>query len=184
MDVYGALRKLILPLETIDHYLPMQGLIVDLGCGQGVIAKYVARVKKREVIGIDFNPRRLPVSNLENLKFKNQNILDYSISNISGVILSDVLHHLDFADQKNILEKISQGLKKGGTLIVKEIDTRELIRSKLSRLWDFILYPKDRIYFRDLSQLSMQLKRLDFKVSLVRTPRLFPGSTNLLICQK
>ncbi len=111
----------------------------DLGCGVGIIAKQLAREKKRLVIGIDLDKSRLPKSSVQNLKFIYGDIKRFQPKNASGVVVSDVLHHLFFSDQRKLLARIASGLKKDGILIIKEIDTKEFIRSKLSRFWDFIL---------------------------------------------
>ena len=184
MSIYGFLRSLILPLREIDNFLPPKGKIVDLGCGQGLIAKYLAREKKRLVTGIDLDRSRLPKSSIQNLKFIYGDIKKFQPKNVSGVVLSDVLHHLFFSDQRKLLTRIASGIKKGGILIIKEIDTKEFLRSKFSRFWDFTLYPKDRIYYWDSKELENSLLELGFKVKIIRPCRFFPGSTTLFICKK
>ena len=184
MSIYGYLRSLILPLVLIDKNLPKQGTIIDLGCGQGTIAKYLANRKDRKVIGIDSNKNRLPQSTQKNLSFVHGDILYFKFKNPDGIVLSDVLHHNDFKYQSKILKKISKNLKKGGVLIIKEIDTGEILRSIISRLWDFLLYPKDKIYFSNCKDLAEKLTALGFKVAISRPIRLFPGSTTLFIAKK
>lgn len=184
MVLYDFLRKAILPLEEIDKNLPKEGKIFDLGCGEGVISKYIAKNKKRMIIGIDSDKKRLPKYKTKNLSFKNGDIRKASFKNSSGVVISDVLHHLNLKDQKNLLAKIAECLKKEGVLIVKEIDKSEFIRSRLSRLWDFILYPQDEINYWRFKDLKKFLEETGFKVEYSRPCRLFPGSTTLFICQK
>lgn len=184
MVLYDFLRKAILPLEEIDRGLPQKGKIFDLGCGEGVISKYIAKNKKRTVIGIDSEKKRLPKYKTKNLSFKNTDIREISLEGCSGVVISDVLHHLDLKDQKNLLARIAKEFKKGGVLIIKEIDESEFIRSRLSRLWDFILYPKDNINYWNYRILKKFLEEIGFRVNFSRPRRLFPGSTTLFICKK
>lgn len=174
----------MLPLEEIDRILPDSGLIVDLGCGEGVIASFLAQNSQRDVLGVDLNESRIQNSNSKNLKFIHGDIRKYNLKNASGVVLSDVLHHISFQDQDAVLKNISQNLKRGGILIIKEIDTGDLIRAKLSRFWDFVFYPKEKIYFSSAKTLIGKLKKLGFKVKLEKTTKFFPGSTNLFICNK
>ena len=183
-QLYNFLRKQILPIDKIDKALPTRGVILDLGCGQGLIATYIAAKKYRTVIGIDANNKRLPNSNLENLTFKNGDITKLSVSKIDGVVISDVLHHIPKIKQDALFKKIFNNLNKNGRLVIKEIDSGELIRSNLSRLWDFLLYPKDKIAYRRSSELKVFLKKIGFTVSVSRPCRLFPGSTTLYICSK
>lgn len=184
MQFYDFLRTLILPLAEIDESLPQKGTIVDLGCGEGTVAKYLAQNKKRNVIGVDIDKTRLKSSTLKNLKFQHADIRNYNLKNVEGAVLSDVLHHINFDDQKKVLANIGNGLKRGGILIIKEIDTQEFIRSKLSRFWDFLFYPSEKIYFSNSKDLVKELKSLGFKVSIKRSSRLFPGSTTLFFCKK
>lgn len=174
----------MLPLEEIDRSLPRKGRIVDLGCGEGIVARYLAKNSKRQVIGVDLDEKRLKKSQFENLQFELADIRSYELKNARGVILSDVLHHLNFIDQDKVLINITKNLKKGGVLIIKEIDTLEFVRSKLSRFWDFIFYPKEKIYFSNSDNMSRKLTKLGFKVLLKRPARFFPGSTALFICKK
>lgn len=181
---HNFLRKLMLPLEEIDKLLPKKGKIIDLGCGEGVIAKYLATTSTRLIIGVDYNQNRLTDSNLINLKFESEDIRNYKFKNVDGIIISDVLHHLNLKDQKGILSRISKSLKKGGRLLIKEIDTREFFRSHLSRFWDFVFYPQDKIYYWNSQDLKNYLEKLNFSVKILRPIRFFPGSTTLFICTK
>lgn len=184
MTLYDYLRKAILPLERIDYFIPNEGRIIDLGCGQGVISKYLARLPKRHVIGVDANLKRLPTSSLKNLSFARADITRYAAKKAEGVILSDVLHHIKTQDQKKLLANIKTFLKPNGVLVIKEIDKEEFLRSKLSRVWDYLLYPKDTIYYWSSSELKKYLVNLGFKVKVQRASLLFPGSTTLFICKK
>ena len=184
MVFYDSLRKAILPLDEIDKSLPEKGKIFDLGCGEGVIAKYLTHQKGRMVIGIDSNGKRLPKEKTKNLSFRMADIRKVSINGLSGVVISDVLHHLNLKDQKALLTKIAKELEKRGVLVIKEIDNSEFIRSRLSRLWDLILYPQDKINYWHYKDLKKFLEEIGFRVSLCRLCRLFPGSTTLFICKK
>lgn len=182
--LYEFLRTLILPLSEIDEAIPKNGKIIDFGCGQGLISNHLSKNSGRQIIGIDFNKIRLPNSTQKNLLFRKADITKISIEKINGAVMSDVLHHLSLIDQQKLLEKIYQNLKKGGILVIKEIDTSEFIRSHLSRLWDFILYPQDKITFTSHKYLKEALAKIGFIVTITRPCRFFPGSTTLYICIK
>lgn len=178
------LRSLILPLKEIDDHLPKSGKIFDLGCGEGVISEYLAKNKKRIVIGVDSDGKRLPKSTQKNLTFKIGDIRKYNVKDADVVIISDVLHHISFKEQENVLRNVTRGLRKRGLLLIKEIDTQEFLRSAMSRFWDFIFYPKEKIYFSNAEELEKKLTSLGFNVKIKRTTRLFPGSTTLFIARK
>ena len=174
----------MLPLQEINQLIPKKGKIIDLGCGEGVTSKYLAHIKSRVIVGVDNNHRRLQKSKAKNLKFELADIRKYPIKTASAIIISDVLHHLNYDDQKNLLSKTYKSLKKNGVLVIKEIDTGEIIRSNLSRFWDFVFYPKDKIYYHNSKKLKNYLENLGFKVRISRPSRLFPGSTTLFLCRK
>lgn len=184
MILYDFLRKAILPLDEIDKSLPEKGKIFDLGCGEGVISKYLARNKKRIVIGIDSDEKRLPKHKTKNLYFKNADTRKVSLEGSMGIVISDVLHHLNLKDQKDLLKRIFKELGDGGVLVVKEIDSNEFVRSRLSRFWDFILYPQDKISYWSYYNLKNFLEKIGFEVKTFRPCRLFPGSTTLFVCKK
>ena|SRR3990167_2519329 len=184
MSPYDFLRKLILPLDQIDYYIPKKGTIIDLGCGQGVISKFLAKSKSRQIIGIDANAKRLPPLKFKNLKFISADITKYPIKRAQGVILSDVLHHINIKDQKKLINDISKSLKSRGILVIKEIDSGEFVRSKLSRLWDLLLYPSDKINYWQYQDLQKFLEEMGFGIKVLRPCRFFPGSTTLFICKK
>lgn len=183
-SLHNALRSIMLPLSEIDKATPKKGIIIELGCGEGVISKFISMQNTRKVIGIDFNQERLPKKNSNNLKFIKADITKYNFPKVNAVIVSDVLHHINYKSQNKVLDTVYKSLKKGGVLIIKEIDTGEYIRSKMSRFWDFLFYPKERIYFNNALKLSNYLHSIGFKVSTKRPCRLFPGSTTLFICKK
>lgn len=182
--IYDFLRSLMLPLKEINQAIPKRGRIIELGCGEGVIAKYLASTHTRKVIGVDNNKKRLQVSNQSNLNFVLADIREYDLKGAGAIITSDVLHHLNYDEQKILLAKIAANLKKDGIFLLKEIDTREFFRSKLSRFWDFVFYPKDKIYYRRSDNLKAYLEKLGFALTITRPSRLFPGSTTLFICRK
>ncbi|MDP2632577.1 MAG: class I SAM-dependent methyltransferase [Candidatus Curtissbacteria bacterium] len=183
-SLYDLLRSWMLPLKEIDRLIPRKGRIVDLGCGEGVTAKYLAHIKSRTIIGVDNNKKRLQKSTLKNLQFKLADIRKYPLKKADTVIFSDVLHHLSYVDQKVLLAKVAKALKKNRLLLIKEIDTKEFVRSSLSRFWDFVFYPKDKIYYHDSEKFKTELEKLGFIVEVIRASRLFPGSTTLFVCQK
>lgn len=182
--LYSRLREFILPLSEIGKNLPNDGTIIDFGCGQGIITAFLAQTKSRRVIGVDANAKRLQKSARKNLIFINGDITKFKIPKLHGAVISDVLHHIDYKNQKNLLSRIYTSLEKNGILVIKEIDSGEQVRSRLSRFWDFVLYPKDKISYNDSQNLKSYLEKLGFIVTIKRTNRLFPGSTTLFLCKK
>ncbi|MEX2027930.1 MAG: class I SAM-dependent methyltransferase [Candidatus Curtissbacteria bacterium] len=184
VKIHNFLRNLMIPLQQIDEALPKQGLILDLGCGEGAISAFLAQKKQRNVIGIDIDKKRLQQSSQKNLKFIHGDATAFNVKNVDGIVISDVLHHINFQDQEKLLENIARNIKKGGVVVIKEIDTGEFVRSWLSRLWDFVFYPTEKIYFSNAKDLTTKLTKLGFSVKIRREYLFFPGSTTLFVCTK
>lgn len=161
MNLSRILRQLMLPLKQIDSALPNAGLIYEIGCGTGIISKYIASSHpKRQVVGIDLDTEKITqVENQqhkENLTFVAVDALTYDYLRCDGVVLSDFLHHLKFADQIVLLQKVTNRLKLKGVLIIKEIDKNDRIFRWMSRFWDFLFYPIDKIYYRKKEELLIK----------------------------
>lgn len=183
------LKSLFWPLKQMDAVLPTKGLIVDLGCGDGVLTAHLAQHHpQRQVLGVDSNTNKLALARhryrAPNLTFKLADVRQVNLKQASACILSDVLHHLSPASQNQLLEKISHQLKPGVTCLIKEVDKSSMVRSKLTRLWDWLLYPHDQIHFLAAADLINTMKKLKFTVKFTPITPWFPGSVNLFICTK
>ena len=187
--VYVLLRWIMCPFERMEKYIPKKGMVVDVGCGEGIFSIYLAMISsKRKVIGIDIESRRLSLakrssSDLENIEFKNISATQLT-DKCQGIIISDSFHHFGKEDQLTFLKICSKILTKNGILVIKEINKSDFVRSRLSRLWDFILYPHDSIRYWSKQDLELHLKSLGFSIKTKNEARYFPGSTLLYICTK
>jgi 2-polyprenyl-3-methyl-5-hydroxy-6-metoxy-1,4-benzoquinol methylase len=188
--LYALLRWFICPFGSMERYLPRAGTIVDVGCGEGVLVQYMGRTGgNRRVIGIDRDSKRLEAARLAakglpNVSFRNANAQTVRMKKVHGIVFSDFLHHIPYKEQDRLLKTMSKYLVKGGILLIKEIDRKDGVRRMLSRMWDYVFYPDDTIYYRDLTQLAHQLQRYGYMVVHRQAARHFPGSTHLLICSK
>lgn len=185
MIISHSLRNLMLPLDRIDASLPESGIIYDVGCGMGVISRYLAKRSQRTIIGVDLRLDKTDIANTSfNLSFVEADAIKFGYKSMIGAVLSDFLHHLPFNSQDQLLTRLTKKIKPGGILVIKEIDQADGWRRLASRLWDFLFYPEDRIYYREKSELRRYLEHLDFRVETSREVPWFPGSTHLFICRK
>lgn len=189
--IYFFLRSLMLPLSQIDSALPKDGVILDLGCGIGSLTLFLATLsRKRKVIGWDIDATRIRsakkiTKNISNIKFEIKNALDMgSVEGFSGIVVSDVLHHINFFHQEILLKKISKALGDNGILIIKEVDKDQKFRAFLSLLWDRLFYPNDISYFRPRKEWARVLTENKFNVRMRQSVEWFPGSTTLFICTR
>lgn len=186
---YIPLRYLIMPMEQISFNLPKKGTVLDIGCGDGLVALYIAQKGKgRKVVGVDTNAKRLKnakiaAKNVRNLSYERKSALSLG-SKIDGAVMSDFLHHIPKEQHSKLLKSVYNNLSTGGKLVIKEIDTGDAIRSGISRLFDCMFYPKDEIYFRNAFELKKELTTIGFTVEIDKVKKFFPGSTTLFTCVK
>lgn len=188
MKIFSRFRLLMLPTFEIDSALPKNGLIYEIGSGHGALAGYLALKPQRQVIGIDLDDQKTVQAKShfqgKNLSFTTSDALKFPYQDNAGMVLSDLLHHLPFKKQEKLLRRLYQALKPGGVLVIKEADAGEVMRKFFHRIWDFILYPKDAIYYRKREHWEELLRSIGFEVKSQSAVLWFPGSTTIFVCRK
>lgn len=187
--VYFIGKWLLFPFNEIEKYIPKKGKIIDIGCGEGIMTFLLALTSPyRSVTGIDLSSERIEITKtkkiIKNINFIRTNAVSYSYPKINGVILSDFLHHLNKQDQEKLLQNVAESLSKNGVMVIKEVDDNAVLRKWLSRLWDFLLYPKDKINYRTVNEWRKILIKNNLNVDIKHTSLLSPFSTVLIIGTK
>jgi 2-polyprenyl-6-hydroxyphenyl methylase/3-demethylubiquinone-9 3-methyltransferase len=186
---YVRLRPWILPLATIDQRLPRQGLILDIGCGYGVLTNLLAlSSKERLVVGIDRDQERIAVAHRTiggrpNIAFLVADALSIPFCAWDGIVLTDFLHHLPRPDQDRFLAEVRACLQPGGVMAIREVGDLPRWKHLMSCLADRLLYPRDRIAYRRPQELIAFLEHLGFTVDWMPDHEGRPFCTYLYICR-
>lgn len=176
------------PYEVVEKMLPKSGIIIDLGCGEGLLSNYLAIASsERKITGIELDPERLARAKkgIENISFKVGDIVKSAYPKGDVFILFHVLHHLPstFA-QEEVLKRIKNNLKPGGKLIVVEVYVEPSIKYLAAWFADHFLVPWvfekrffTRAYFRKERDWKDLLNRLGYntKSTLEVKGRPFPN---------
>lgn len=183
----AKLRNYILPVGDILSLIPQKGTVYEIGCGYGSLAAEIARSRPHcTVRGIDIDKSKInrakDMYTYKNLDLVQANSLTYEYKQGEAITMSDFLHHIGFEDQISLLKKVKSILKPGGVVIMKEIDLADGWRMIASRLWDLLLYPHDKIYYRSKKEWVNILRKIGFSVEVKRRVSWFPGSTFLYEC--
>lgn len=105
--------------------IPGGGKIFDIGCGTGTLLKELVGRNDGELVGIDINAypaweglrglgiRTVEVPEKEFARFLEKELPD-------SVVMTWVLHHMDYAEQEEYLEIIHHVLKPGSRVVVLE----------------------------------------------------------------
>ena len=126
--------------------------ILDLGCGQGLLAALVAAAHEgdggppwpaewapapapRQMRGIDLLERdieRARIAAPPEASFECGDIRALPFGEADAVLLLDVLHYLDSAAQDDILDRVRRALPPGGVLLLRVADATGSLRSRIT----------------------------------------------------
>jgi 2-polyprenyl-3-methyl-5-hydroxy-6-metoxy-1,4-benzoquinol methylase len=146
---YVRFRVNLSRFDQVEKFLPRAGRVLDLGCGFGVMANYLALAEPaRQVIGMDLNARRIAIAQTTvgaraNIQFIAANVMDTNLPPCDAVMMTDVLHHLEYEQQAQLFGRIRQLLAPNGVLLIQEVNTRPRWKYLMSLLSDILLYWAD-----------------------------------------
>ncbi len=133
------------PFYEIEKMLPRKGLIVELGCGEGILSNYIGiKEKKRKVVGVEISKDRAVKADrgLKNVKFRQGDALTYKIPKADVVLMSHMLHHLlSFDMQLKLIRNAKKALNKDGKLVIAEIDRGLTLKYILGYITDAFFVP-------------------------------------------
>lgn len=186
----GALLKhSLMPLDLLEEVLPRRGLLLDLGCGDGILANLVAATHPGlKVQGIDLDAPKVDLANRnapQNASYEAGDILTCPPRRAVAAIFNDVLHHHPFDRQLELLKRAADFLEEDGVLILKEVDVHDSLDRAWTTLWDRKLYPADKLHFRDVTGWRAALCQAGFellRVHRVRHP--WPASRTVLVSRR
>ena len=118
-------RVLLSNLDFVEAHVPRSGRVVDLGCGHGLFANYIAlSAPGRDVTGIDLSREKIAhatatVGRRSNIRFACGDILGAEMPPCDTVTIVDVTYLMPFEEQLSLLQAACAALKPGGTLVWK-----------------------------------------------------------------
>lgn len=187
---YVRLRWRVCPFEKIAQHVPLQGTIVDVGCGYGLLANLLALTsEERDIIGIDLSPRRIraaqrTVKDRKNIKFLLQDANGLKVEKCNAFVMSDFLHHLPYGRQEELLAGCYQKLSKNGLLVMEEVDDKPHWKYQFNIIVDGLLNLGQRTYFRNSAEYLKLLSRIGFQIKTEAAHKGLPLSDILYLCKK
>lgn len=169
--------------------IPTGARVLDLGCGQGVLAALLIAARgvhargewpagwpppprPARFHGIDLSHADLGRARRAcggEATFEQADIRDYDFGNADVVVLVDVLHYIDREAQEAVLRKAAAALRGGGTLLMRVADADDSLRFRCTVLADhiatFLRHGRaGRMHCRPLAQWRRALESLGFEV--------------------
>lgn len=127
ISIHARLPCLQPIMSVLNRYLPQNGVIVDLGCGYGLVSNLLASESERLVIGVELSAPRIAaalqsIKDRRNIEFHAADISRFDIPRCDAVLLLDVLCMLKDAVKRIIVNRAYEKLVDDGLLIVKDTD--------------------------------------------------------------
>lgn len=142
--MYETLRKLMLPLDELEKLVPGSGRVLDVGCGHGTVARFLAGKSSARIIkGIDPSAQKIKTAKklgkgVKNLSFERKYAKDEK-GKFDCVIITDVLYLLPDREKIKFLRECKRLLKKNGTMIVTTDSHEPKWLFNIIRLQEFIM---------------------------------------------
>ncbi len=186
--------------------IPSQARILDLGCGQGLLAAWLCAAhamcaagkwprdwppapEMAAFRGIELMPRDVRRARLampEKWVVEHGDIRTADFGQADVVVILDVLHYMDFAAQEDVLRRVRAALQPHGLLLLRVGDAAGGLRFRISNGVDFLAatargHRLGRLYCRRLSQWIDALKDLGFTVKPLPMSQGTPFANVLLV---
>ena len=189
--------------------IPDNARILDLGCGQGLLASWLlaahqlhaaghwpaawpAAPKPAAIRGIELMPRdveRARAALGEAAEFVQGDICSTDFGACDAVVILDVLHYIDHPAQEAVLRRIHEALSPGGVLLLRIGDADAGLPFKISNWVDHIVtfirgHRLPRLYCRSLNAWLAALEAVGFSAEAVPMHAGTPFANVLLVAHK
>lgn len=149
---FGKLTRDPFFRHVLEHGLiPPHARVLDLGCGQGLLAALLAAARERaaagdwparwpppaaaSIHGIDLLPRdveRARAAGGPGATFDCADIRTRELGAADAVVMLDVIHYIDEAAQDDVLRRMRAALSGGGVLLLRVADAADSLRLRLT----------------------------------------------------
>ncbi len=189
VSVFTTIRFWTGSFVQVERYVPREGRILDLGCGYGIFANFLALCSiERNVLGIDTDAKKIKFADrkVPNTSFRVGDATKMHMRGFDAILLLDVLHHLNsYADQEKLIDSCVTMLKSGGKLFIVDVHNDPLWKLALARLTDAVMYPGQPVFYRYKSNMLSLLRRRFGQTRVVCHALSYnPFPHQVYICQK
>ncbi|MBN1424998.1 class I SAM-dependent methyltransferase [Candidatus Fermentibacteria bacterium] len=129
------------PLVQVAAMLPPEGVIVDIGCGQGHFLRYCHEIGKRELVGIEPSARSLSRARCclpPGVALVQAWAEELPVRNVACAVVLDVLYLLEPDRQEVFIAAIASALQPGGLLFIKTMEPARTIRQTVNRFQEWL----------------------------------------------
>jgi 2-polyprenyl-3-methyl-5-hydroxy-6-metoxy-1,4-benzoquinol methylase len=143
--LHTRLRWWTAPFADLELEVPLDGDVLEVGCGHGLFSCYLAVTSRaRRVLGVDIDVEKVEVARAAagrlhpgeaDVRF---DVATADVPRLEGgwrcIVVVDVLYLLPEARRRLLLEQMVAALAPGGLLVVKEVDVAPRWKATLAHL--------------------------------------------------
>ncbi|MDF3036357.1 MAG: putative SAM-dependent methyltransferase [Paucimonas sp.] len=193
----------------LEHGLiPSGGRILDIGCGQGLLASWLhsagtayrsgnwprewpAAPEPQSIHGIELmssDVERARQALGDSAVFTVGDMCKTDFGKANAVVILDVLHYVNIAAQDDVLRRVRDALTPGGRLILRVGDADGGLPFMFSVWVDHVVtfargHRNSKLYCRPLSQWKAKLEELGFEVRSLPMNKGTPFANILLVAE-
>ena len=190
-------RHFLCPLAEVERQVPIEGAILDLGCGHGLFSALMAIASAgRSITGVDPSVAKISAANrlvgkLPNVRFFHGTIDDVRGREFDAITIVDVLYLLPVYEKLNVLKRCHELLTPNGRLILKTNDTHPAWKYRWARLQEIAMtglgltLGHGALHFISCTEHVDLLRQAGFRdISVMHLPTLLPYPHTLFVGSK
>lgn len=174
--------------------IPAGARILDLGCGQALIASLLAsegRHGEWRYRGIDLSARdieRARAAALPNCELVAADIRGADFGRADVALILDVLHYIALDEQREVLRRVREALSGGGTLLMRVADASGGLRFRITEAVDLAVtrvrgHRLKGLHSVPLAERKSALEREGYRVDAVPMSEGTPFANVLLVAR-
>jgi 2-polyprenyl-3-methyl-5-hydroxy-6-metoxy-1,4-benzoquinol methylase len=180
-------------LDEIGQYLPSIGVVLDIGCGFGLFSLYYAATGPgRFMRGVDLDRRRIALARraasrlrIDNVGYEEADARDFKgDAEVAAAYMLDIVHHVPPAAVPSLLHQLHRAIVPGGTLLVKDVDTRPAPKRWFTWALDKLMDPRAPVHYWSGDALSAALETAGFTVRRHVMVDILPYPHILYVCTR
>ena len=185
------------PFDAIERAVPLDGRVLEVGCGHGLLSAYLALSSPaREVLGVDIDEHKIELAraaaaNLApdeaQLSFARVEPGEFAEGRWDTIVVADVLYLLAPDDKRALLQAMVDHLAEGGSIVVKETDVLPRWKFAINRAQEYTATRILRITqgatldFEPARSLASALEAMGLDARVERVDRGYPHPHALVV---
>lgn len=175
-------QRITFILETVAKLEITSPVILDAGCGDGLILKELQKISEAVIWGVDYNPWRLARAKklAPQIHYKEASLdsLDFADEYFDVIVMNQVLEHIQ--EDEQVLKEMRRLLKNRGVFILGVPNEGCF----LARLRNNLIQPEirkntDHVHFYTVGHLQNILRKNKFKIISIWQQSFFTPYTRL-----